>query len=487
MKNMKKLASLLLALVMVFSLATTAFAAEGDDTAATTTGSITVNNTLVGETYSIYRIFDLESYSGTNYSYKLSEKWKNFTASEYFSVNDDGYVQWTEAKNTTDGAAAFAVLAMNYASTNSIANDGTSTATTTTVSFTNLPLGYYLVDTTLGSLCALTTTDTAATVNEKNEKPTVEKTVEEDSTGTYSSSNDADITQTVNFKSEITVQKGTENYVLHDTMSAGLTFDANSVKVTVNGTEVAAQGNWTLTSSGLTDGCTFEVKFENSYISTLAANTKIVVSYSATLNANAVIGGDGNKNETNLTYGNASESESSETVTKTWGVDLFKYTSGDDDAKNPLAGATFVLYKEVTVPAAEEGGEATTAKKYATVEDGKLTGWVDTEEAATKLTSGTDGIISVDGLDADTYYFKETAAPAGYNLLKEPVKFVIGAKGIITMGETTVTQVEVQNNAGSELPSTGGMGTTLFYTIGGILMLAAVVLLVTKKRMAAAE
>ncbi len=486
MKNMRKLASLLLALVMVLSLATTAFAAEGDTT-ATTTGSITVSNALVGETYSIYRIFDLESYSGTNYSYKLSAKWSGFTANEYFTVNSDGYVVWTEAKNTADGAAAFAVLAMNYASTNSIANDGTATASSTTVPFTNLPLGYYLVDTSLGSLCALTTTDTAATVNEKNEKPTVNKTVEEDSTSTYGKSNDADITQTVNFKSEITVQKGTENYVLHDTMSSGLTFDASSVMVTVNDTEVAAQGNWTLTSSGLTDGCTFEVKFENSYISTLTAGTKIVVSYSATLNANAVIGGDGNKNETTLKYGNAQTTEKSETVTKTWGVDLFKYTSGENDTKNALAGATFVLYKEVTVPATEEGGEATTAKKYATVENGKLTGWVDTEEAATKLTSGTDGIISVDGLDADTYYFKETAAPAGYNLLKEPVNFVIGENGTITMGETTVTQVEVQNNAGSELPETGGMGTTLFYILGAALMLGAVVLLVTKKRMAAAE
>lgn len=475
MKHLKKLASLLLALVMGLSLATTAFAAESN-------GSITVNSALKGETYTIYRIFDLESYSGTNYSYKLSEKWSGFTANDYFTVNTDGYVEWKEAKNTTEGAAAFAALAMAYAKENNIVNDGQATATADgTVSFSNLPLGYYLVDTTLGSLCALSTTDPDATVTEKNEKPTNEKTVEEDSTGNYGNSNDADINQVVNFKSTITVQKGTENYVLHDKMSTGLTFDNTSVKVTVDGTEVAATGNWTLITT-TTDDCTFEVKFENSYISTLTAGKEIVVSYSATLNENAVIGSTGNPNETTLTYGNDQETEKSETVTKTWGVDLFKYTKGENDAKNALAGAEFVLYKEVANTDTTEGAAAT-VKKYATVANGKLTGWVDTEEAATKLTSDSNGIISVDGLDADTYYFKETKAPAGYNLLKDPVQFVIGNDGTVKMGETTVTQVEVENNAGSELPSTGGMGTTIFYTLGGILMLAAVVLLVTKRRM----
>ncbi len=464
MKHLKKLASLLLALVMVLSLATTAFAAESN-------GSITVNNALKGEAYTIYRIFDLESYSGTNYSYKLSEKWSGFTANDYFTVNDDGYVEWKEAENTTEGAAKFAALAMAYAKEQNIAHDGQATATANgTVTFSNLPLGYYLVDTTLGSLCALNTTAPDATVTEKNEEPTNEKTVEEDSTGNYGNSNDADINQVVNFKSTITVQKGTENYVLHDKMSTGLTFDNTSVKVTVDGAEVAA-GNWTLITT-TTDDCTFEVKFENSYISTLTAGKEIVVSYSATLNGNAVIGSTGNPNETTLTYGNDQETEKSETTTKTWGVDLFKYTKGEDDAKNALAGAEFVLYKEVN-----------SVKEYATVANGKLTGWVDTEEAATKLTSDSNGIISVDGLDADTYYFKETKAPAGYNLLKDPVQFVIGNDGTVKMGETTITQVEVENNAGSELPSTGGMGTTLFYTLGGILMLAAVVLLVTKRRM----
>lgn len=475
MKHLKKLASLLLALVMVLSLATTAFAAESN-------GSITVNSALKGETYTIYRIFDLESYSGTNYSYKLSEKWSGFTANDYFTVNTDGYVEWKEAKNTTEGAAAFAALAMAYAKENNIVNDGQATATADgTVSFSNLPLGYYLVDTTLGSLCALSTTDPDATVTEKNEKPTNEKTVEEDSTGNYGNSNDADINQVVNFKSTITVQKGTENYVLHDKMSTGLTFDNTSVKVTVDGTEVAATGNWTLITT-TTDDCTFEVKFENSYISTLTAGKEIVVSYSATLNENAVIGSTGDPNETTLTYGNDQETEKSETVTKTWGVDLFKYTKGENDANNALAGAEFVLYKEVANTDTTEGAAAT-VKKYATVANGKLTGWVDTEKAATKLTSDSNGIISVDGLDADTYYFKETKAPAGYNLLKDPVQFVIGNDGTVKMGETTVTQVEVENNAGSELPSTGGMGTTIFYTLGGILMLAAVVLLVTKRRM----
>ncbi len=463
MKSMKKLASLLLALVMVLSLATTAFAAEPLEA----NGTITINNALKGETYSIYRIFDLETYSGTNYSYKLSEKWNGFTSTS-FTVNEDGYINWV-ADNSEAAAAAFAAEAIAYAVKNSIANDGTATAASTTVEFTSLLLGYYLVDTTMGSICSLNTTAPDAVIQEKNQAPSVEKEVEEDSTGAYGETNDADITQTVNFKTTITVQKGTENFVLHDTMDAGFTLDPDSI--TVAG--ATAGTDYTVATDGLTDGCTFEVKFEDSYISKLAAGDKVVVTYSATLNNKAVVGTEGNKNTTYITYGAAQTSEEDHTVTKTWGVDLTKV---DGTTKEALQGATFVLYKEITIPATEEGAEATTSKKYAIVADGKLTGWADTEEAATKLTSDKNGLISVDGLDSDTYWFKETDAPAGYNLLKSPAK--------VTIDNNNAT-ITVENNAGSELPSTGGMGTTLFYALGGILMLAAVVLLVTKKRMAA--
>ena len=189
MKHARKLASLLLALVMVFALATTAFAEDE-------TGSITINDAVVGQTYTIYQILDLESYnaSANAYAYKATTAWSDFINSEaikgtYVEVDAQGYVTWKDGAD----AAAFAKLAQKYAKDNSIANQGTVTATTTTVSFTGLDLGYYLVDTTLGTLCSLDTTNPDVVMEEKNEVPTNVKTVEEDSTGNYGEKNDAEI------------------------------------------------------------------------------------------------------------------------------------------------------------------------------------------------------------------------------------------------------------------------------------------------------
>ena len=204
MKHARKLASLLLALVMVFALTATAFA-EGE------TGSITINDAVVGQTYTIYQILDLESYnaSANAYAYKATTAWNTFINSNeikgvYVEVDAQGYVTWKEDAD----AAAFAKAAQKYAKDNSIANQGTVAATTTTVSFAGLDLGYYLVDTTLGTLCSLDTTNPNVVMEEKNEVPTNVKTVEEDSTGNYGEKNDADIGQTVNFKSTITAQAG---------------------------------------------------------------------------------------------------------------------------------------------------------------------------------------------------------------------------------------------------------------------------------------
>ena len=162
MKHVKKLASILLALVMALALTATAFA-EGE------TGSITINDAVVGQTYTIYQILDLESYnaSANAYAYKATTAWNTFINRDdikgtYVEVDAQGYVTW---KGDAD-AAAFAKLAQKYAKDNSITNQGSVTATSTTVSFTGLDLGYYLVDTTLGTLCSLDTTNPNVTMEE---------------------------------------------------------------------------------------------------------------------------------------------------------------------------------------------------------------------------------------------------------------------------------------------------------------------------------
>ena len=489
MKHVKKLASVLLALVMALALASTAFA-EGE------TGSITINDAVVGQTYTIYQILDLESYnaSANAYSYKATTAWNTFINSDaikgtYVEVDAQGYVTW----KTGADAAAFAKAAQKYAKDNSIANQGSVTATTTTVSFTGLKLGYYLVDTTLGTLCSLDTTNPSVTMNEKNEVPTNEKEVEEDSKvgsgNAWGSTNDADIGQTVNFKSTITAQAGAENYVFHDTMSAGLTY--NSVTgITLNGETVAAS-NYTVvtktTTPAVTDGCTFEVRFTQAFCDTLKANDQIVISYTATLNENAKVGLEGNPNESKLSYGNKGDESHtpsgttppSKTVTYTWDLDILKYGNGTES--NVLPDAKFVLLNK-------------DKNKVATVVSGKITGWVDvptavdgsiTWPANTVLTTDANGKIEIDGLDADTYYLRETQAPAGYNKLADDQEVKITGATKSENGELTYTTVvaKINNQSGTELPSTGGIGTTIFYVLGGVLVVGAAVLLVTKKRM----
>ena len=479
MKQVKKLASVLLALVMALALTATAFA-EGE------TGSITIKDAVVGQTYTIYQILDLESYnaSANAYAYKATTAWNTFINRDdikgtYVEVDAQGYVTW---KGDAD-AAAFAKLAQKYAKDNSITNQGSVTATSTTVSFTGLDLGYYLVDTTLGTLCSLDTTNPNVTMEEKNEVPTNVKTVEEDSTGNYGEKNDADIGQTVNFKSTITAQAGAENYVFHDTMSAGLTY-TGVTGITLNGTTVDAS-NYTVVTEGLTDGCTFEVRFTQAFCDTLKANDQIVISYTATLNENAVIAGEGNPNTSTLSYGNSGDESHtpsgttppSETVTYTWDVDVFKYTK-DGETEKALADAKFTLSKN-----ADGSNPIALVSKGNNVYRVAKTGETDT---VTEITTDATGKFTIKGLDADTYYLTETAAPAGYNKLAGPVTIVIGENGVVngtTEAPQGVDEVKVLNQSGAELPSTGGIGTTIFYVLGGVLVVGAAVLLVTKKRM----
>ena len=498
MKHTKKLASLLLALALAFALAVPAFA-EGE------TGSITINDAVVGQTYTIYQILDLESYnaSANAYAYKATTAWNTFINSDaikgtYVEVDAQGYVTWKDGAD----AAAFAKAAQKYAKDNSIANQGSVTATTTTVSFTGLDLGYYLVDTTLGTLCSLDTTNPNVTMEEKNEVPVNVKTVEEDSkTGNdaWGETNDADIGQTVNFKSTITAQAGAENYVFHDTMSAGLNY-TGVTGITLNDTTVDAS-NYTVVTEGLTDGCTFEVRFTQAFCDTLKANDQIVISYTATLNENAKVGLEGNPNTSKLSYGDSSNTKytpDSQTKTYTWDVDVFKYTM-NGETETALAGAKFTLRKNAdgSNPIAlvrlkdDKGNDTNTYRVAKTGETGTVT----------EITTDATGKFTIKGLDADTYYLTETAAPAGYNKLAAPIKVMIDNNGNVTYATKTTADgeygsavaadaslgIKVLNQTGAELPSTGGMGTTLFYVLGGVLVVGAVVLLITKKRMGAEQ
>ena len=495
MKHMKKVAGLLLVLVMVMGLDTTAFAAQEG---TLTGGSITIDNAISGQTYSIYQILYLESYSTDangnatgDYAYKANSAWESWlkTQTSYVSIDAQGYVTWVSGASAADFAKAAQAEATKQGST--ITADGTTTVSGTTVTFRDLKLGYYLVDSTLGTLCSLDTTNPSVTIKEKNAEVTNEKEVEEDSNSSYGSVNDADIGQTVNFKSTITLPKGSENVVFHDEMSKGLTLDANSIKVytDANMTTELTAGNYTVTTTGLSDGCTFEVSFAKTYLDGLTADTTTVyVKYSATVNDQANVGNTGNPNKSKVSYGDENKTTTtpdSTTITYTWSFDVLKYANGDET--KVLKDAQFVLLSK-------------DKSKVATIVNGKLTGWeavpaADDDgninwPANTTLTTDTNGKITIAGLDADTYYLRETAAPAGYNKLANDVEVKIeptkntASDGSTTLSLTAVT-AEIENKSGTELPSTGGMGTTIFYVLGGILVVGAAILLITKKRMSA--
>ena len=491
MKTTKKLFALVLALVMVLALSVTAFATD-------TTGSITIDNAVAEKTYTIYRIFDLDSHNTdyTAFNYKVNAKWADFFKTgaagfEYVEIDQMGYVTW---KNGAD-APAFAAAAIQFAEANKIAYDGQMKATSATVIFERLPLGYYLVQSDLGVLCSLDTTLPNVTIEEKNSAPSIDKKVQEDSNDTWDKANDADLNQVVNFMTTINVLDGKPvNYILHDKMSAGLTFrteDATNLTVKIGDRTLNRGTDYTLVTEGLTDGCTFEVHFIDGK---LKPNDVVTVSYSALVNENAVIGGTGNSNETRLNYGNDNKTTlGSTTRTYVWGgIEAFKYTM-KGETETPLEDAKFVLYKMV--------GEK---KFYAVVNmnNNKITGWTenahDSKEStkASVFTTPKDGKFSIIGLDADTYYLEEIKAPAGYNALAAPIEVVITAviDEVTHVGTATVTyngsstgEVKIENKTGAELPSTGGIGTTIFYVVGGILVLGAAILLITRKRMSKAD
>ena len=261
------------------------------------------------------------------------------------------------------------------------------------------------------------------------------------------------------------------NYVIHDKMSAGLTF--------VNNTEhpvVVKVGSRTLNTTEygfidpIIDGCAFELKINDGI---LQPNDVVTVTYYGQINSHAVIYTDNttvNTNDAKLTYGTSGKSSWEQTTTKVFGFKVFKHAG--TDTTHLLPGAEFRLYKTV-------GKETYYAKFDA---NGLLTGWA-TEATASgvTMTSNNTAALILNGLDAGTYYLEETKAPDGYNKLTAPVTVTISKEGAVSPAENGI--VYVSNNTGTTLPSTGGMGTTLFYVIGGGLMVAAVVLLVTKKRM----
>lgn len=459
MKSIKKLICMLFMLVLSVV-----------NVSAAEKGTITINKAIVNESYNIYKVLDLETYDKVNnhYIYRAASGWETFLdgATDYLEArneNGDKYYVWKDGVDKSR-AKEFAEKAYKYAKDNNITITPTKTkkATSTSVVFDNLDLGYYLVDSSVGALLHLTTTNPTATVNEKNTlNPNVDKNVLENSTGEYGKENDDIIGSTIKYKSTITTGAGYGNYVLYDVMDVGLTFNSNSVIVKI-GDDVVDTNNYEVKTN--VTGYTFVIEFKDEFILKQPKNTNIDVYYTATLNKDATVEGDGNKNETFLKYGNNIETDKKKTITYTYAFEIIKTNKEGVE----LTGAEFKLLDK-------NGNEIKVVLKDEVS---------NTYRVATGNEIGVNikaGKATIEGLDKDSYKLEEVVSPEGYNKLTSPVEFRVNGKTNVTIIERTL--VDVINYTGSELPETGGIGTKLFITSGLSLVLICGLVLVTKLRL----
>lgn len=502
MKHARKLTSLLLALVMVFALAVTAFAQ--DETVTGGTGSITISNAAKGETYAIYKLFDA-TVSADNTSIAYTGTIPG-SLKDYFTADKNGYISATEkakdGENMSDGLKkALKDWTATVTATASAKSDGSA------LNFKELAYGYYVVTTTQGNqVISVDSTMPDVTIVDKNSSAPKDLTK-------AASSEDVSIgdtvTYTVRFKTSNYYGAGTDakkivSYTIEDTLPEFLS------NVTVTSIIVDNDGDSTTTKDQADVTAQFADKkividwYDEANSKFLHDNgATVTITYTAVVTDKAAIDGAGNTNKVAVTWTTEGDEppvpvplKKEETIF-TYAIALKKVS---DKGKN-LPGAVFQFpFYVQTTP------DANGAYIYAGTTPG--------EGLTNQITTPDSGVIVVKGVKSGTYEIKEVTAPAGYNKLTAPVT-VEAVKTSQTSTHTTVyldengnttntqtektievnvdietiaaTAVVVVNKAGTELPSTGGMGTTVFYVLGAVLVVGAGVLLVTKKRMSQSE
>lgn len=491
MKNLKKLASLLLVLVMVFALAAPALAVD-----EATTGSITISNAVAGQTYNVYKVFDL-SYGGSDvdgdenapHTYTVADGWEAFFSKDgdglnYVAINNFGGVTW-KTDVAESKAAEFAEKALAFATENGIqpvatrelAGDPTKDPDQE-ITFEGLALGYYLIDSSLGSLCTLDSTNKNVTVVEKNEKPSITKEIPQPE--------GLKVGDAVEYKIVVKAMRGATKYVVTDTMT-NLTFNQESLKVQhmVDGvltdypsdqyTLVPEESGFILTfKDEYLKGITDALESENAH--------EITITYTGTITT-AALEYDEINNTAKLEFGDKGNPDS--TPDKDVSTPLYSFDLVKTDSENKLLnGAVFQLTDS-------EGNEISLVFDEA---NGYYRPAVESDTADTivnQVTTNDTNVLTFKGFGEGTYYLEEIMPPDGYNKLKDPVVVEVNRDNSATMNADgtvwTAGGVHVINLTGAELPNTGGIGTTLFYIVGGLLIVGAAVLLVTKKRMSGEE
>lgn len=522
MKTTKKILALLMAAMLIFAMTITASAEEP------TTGSITITNATIGEDYAAYKIFDAtyeaNDHSKVSYTYTktgesdavyaaLTAAGSPFTLAPTTTTN-----VYNVTTTETDGAAIADWLEANVIDLLTAAA-GPVEAATDTVTFSGLDFGYYYITSTLDTTVTLDTNNPTVNVIDKNQggpdiDPDGKKIAEGSETATISSARYGD---TVSYQITGTTtnydrtEKVTTVYV-NDTLGAGLDYDKTTVAVTLGGNALTVDEDYTITYGA--DDHSFKITIDmyddanNQFL--YDSPSDLVVTYNAILNEDATIAGAGNKNTAYIDYRTENDTETEtdtdyhkssdvETVTYTYALAILKV----DETGAPLEGAIFSV----------EDADGNAVNVTATADAGVYN--YDAESTSNLVTSPASGLIIIKGVDAGTYTITETQAPAEYNKLASPIDITAALESTSTYTETittyydadgNVTQTEVtggssttttapvpvvattvQNHKGAELPTTGGIGTTIFYVVGGILVIGAAILLITKKRMSNAK
>lgn len=471
MKTMKKLLAVILAMTLTMAMGICASASsqgggDGDGTNAAPKGSITVTNAIVGETYTLYKVFDAtvsdgREHDSTGISY--TSKW--FTESnKWFDVDSRGNITITEAGTGTDGKLSDGAIEFLKDQISNFTQIGQPIkATSATVTWGNLDPGYYYISTTTGSFISVDSITPNVEVEDKNSLPSHDKKQATAANGIFGDDLlELNIGDTVYYQTEIKIGKGSDKDItLTDTMTSGLTLNhgEGQITVTLDGVPVDSE-KYELTS--VTDQG-FTLTLKESYVSELNKDNVIIVAYSAVINKDAVIdSATGNYNEAKLKY---SKQEATDTVY----VATYDFLLKKTDGNKYLPGSGFKIYD-----AATEGNQICVAK-----DTGSDRYYVDqsaTKDPAVQILVDNENGVNVRGLKPGTYYLEETKTPDGYNTLTKRQSFTI------TSGATSAKEVIVENHAGAELPSTGGRGTTLLYAIGAALVIGAAVLLIARRR-----
>ena len=521
----KRIFAVIMAVAILFALAIPAFA-EGE-------ASLTVTgDQLPGKTVDAIRMFSVSwvDNNGNNQigpldtiSYTLESAWEGFftdtllggTAGATRSEKAFNYLK--DLENDSADLVAFADLAAAYARSHAsdlaaLTSTEEAGATDTSVVFANLTPGYYLVLPEGGSTSVTRQTDAmlvnvpsakATNLELKSVYPTVEKTVD----GAKATSAQIGDTVTFTLTSAVPEMSDYDTYVFNfiDTMSAGLQYVADSVEVTIGGENVRtsdysvtyAENVLTIAFADLKTAKT--VDGENTE-SAITAGDPIVVTYNALITENAVVGSTGNLNQAYVEYSNnpvasgTGDSLPSDSTVYTYQIEIHKYHDSDV-AANRLSGAVFELKSSNASDAPAipliKLNDANNDRHYRLAKENE-------SGSVTQVTTDSNGLITIDGLEAGTYYLYEVTAPTGYNKLSAPITITIaptvtgsGSSAVYdysipkyTVGSSSASSsdiVAVENRAGSVLPSTGGVGT-IGLTIAGVAIVVLGVLFTSRKK-----